>query len=132
MEYWASKADDDLFLFSAWYHSYKNRSNSTKPSTPTLQYSTTPWHTSTAKPNFSDLAQLPARRAYSPEGGPGFQCWNNPYSTLRNPGQNKLADHTARFNLPMSPTQIFSGQRSVVFRHGILQQPLIKHPPGLV
>jgi len=25
-----------------------------------------------AEPIISDLAQLPARRAYSPEGGPGF------------------------------------------------------------
>jgi hypothetical protein len=56
MEYWASKADDALFSFSALYHSYKNRSNSINPGTPTLHYSNTPWHTFTAKPNFSDLA----------------------------------------------------------------------------
>jgi hypothetical protein len=57
MEYWRSKADDGLFLFYAWYHSYKNRSNSTKPNTPTLHFSNTPWHSFTAKPIFSDLAQ---------------------------------------------------------------------------
>ena len=34
MEYWASKADGGQFLFSARYYSYKNRSNSTKASTP--------------------------------------------------------------------------------------------------
>ena len=52
----------------------KIRSHSAKPSIPTFQYSSTPWHSTVAEPVISDLAQLPARRAYSPEGGTGFQC----------------------------------------------------------
>jgi hypothetical protein len=54
----------------------KNRSHSTKPIIPTFQYSNTPGHLFAAKPIICDLAQLPARRVYSPEGGLGFQCPN--------------------------------------------------------
>jgi hypothetical protein len=42
MEYWRPKADDGLFLFSALHHSYKNRSDSTKPNAPTRQLSIAP------------------------------------------------------------------------------------------
>jgi hypothetical protein len=48
MEYWESKADDSLILYSAPCHPNKNRSNSAKPSIPTFQYSIIPWHMFTA------------------------------------------------------------------------------------
>jgi hypothetical protein len=86
MEYWESKTDDGLILNSDPCHLYKIRSHFTKLSVPAFQYSIIPGHRFTAQPIFSDLAlrgvgsysyepeaQLPARRAYSPEGGPGFQ-----------------------------------------------------------
>jgi hypothetical protein len=75
MEFWGLNVDIGLILFFGLCQSYKNRSISTKPIIPILHYSNTPWHSSMAEPIISDLAQLPARRAYSPEGGPGFQCW---------------------------------------------------------
>ena len=54
MEYCGSNADDGLGLFNALHPSYKNRSNSTNP---ILHYSTTPTHSYTAQPIFSDLAR---------------------------------------------------------------------------
>jgi hypothetical protein len=54
MEYWESKADDDLILYSEPYHPYKIRSHSTKPIIPTLQYSIIPLCWFTAQPIFSD------------------------------------------------------------------------------
>jgi hypothetical protein len=67
MEYWESKADDGLILYSDPCHPYKNRSHSAKressvfqPSkggSSTFQYSIIPWHMFTAQPIFSDLAQ---------------------------------------------------------------------------
>jgi len=39
MEYWGSKSDLSLILFSGPCHSYKNRSQSAKPSTPSFHYS---------------------------------------------------------------------------------------------
>ena len=57
MEYWESKADDGLILYSDPCHPYKNRSHSAKPIIPTFQYSIIPWQMFTAQPIFSDLAQ---------------------------------------------------------------------------
>ena len=74
MEYWESKADEGLIYISDPYHQHKIRSHSAKPIIPTRQYSIIPHCRITAQTIFSDLAQLPARRAYSPEGGPGFHC----------------------------------------------------------
>jgi hypothetical protein len=62
MEYWVSKADDGLILFSEPCHPDKNRSHSAKPSIPPFQYSIIPRHMYTAEPISFDLAQLPARR----------------------------------------------------------------------
>ena len=42
MEYWRLTTESGLFLSSAVFHSYRNRSNSTNPNTPTLQHSKTP------------------------------------------------------------------------------------------
>jgi hypothetical protein len=78
-EYSGSKADDGLILFYDPCRLYKNRSHSAKPIIPTFQYSNTPWHLFEAKPIICDPVQLPARRAYSPGGGPGFQCPNKDY-----------------------------------------------------
>ena len=44
MEYWESKADDGLILYSDPYHPYKNRSHFAILSIPTFQYSIIPWH----------------------------------------------------------------------------------------
>jgi hypothetical protein len=73
MEYWESKTDEGLILVSDPCHHLKTRSHSAKPIIPTLQYSIVPLCRVTAQPISSDLAQLPARRAYSPEGEPGFR-----------------------------------------------------------
>ncbi|CAB1080473.1 hypothetical protein D1AOALGA4SA_8154 [Olavius algarvensis Delta 1 endosymbiont] len=43
MEYWGYKADDCLILQTDPCHPYKNRSNSTRPSIPTFQYSIIPF-----------------------------------------------------------------------------------------
>ncbi len=42
MEYWEYKADDGLILQPNPCHPYKNRSQSTRPSIPTFQYSIIP------------------------------------------------------------------------------------------
>jgi hypothetical protein len=42
MEYWESKADDGLILYTDPCHHYKNRSHSAIPSIPTFQYSIIP------------------------------------------------------------------------------------------
>jgi len=42
MEYWEYKADDGLILQTDPCHPYKNRSQSTRPSIPTFQYSIIP------------------------------------------------------------------------------------------
>ena len=42
MEYWGSIADIGLILFFCSLPPYRNRSHSTKPSIPLLQYSNTP------------------------------------------------------------------------------------------
>ncbi|CAB1079295.1 hypothetical protein D1AOALGA4SA_7009 [Olavius algarvensis Delta 1 endosymbiont] len=42
MEYWESKTDDGLILKTDPDHPYKNRSQSTKPSIPSFQYSIIP------------------------------------------------------------------------------------------
>ncbi|CAB1075061.1 hypothetical protein D1AOALGA4SA_2881 [Olavius algarvensis Delta 1 endosymbiont] len=51
MEYWESKADDGLILYTDSRHPYKNRSHSINPSLPSFQYSIIPlplaadsWH----------------------------------------------------------------------------------------
>ena len=62
MEHWESKADDGLILCSVPCHLYKNRSHSAIPIIPSFQCSIIPRHMTTAQPNFSDLAQLPACR----------------------------------------------------------------------
>ena len=49
MEFWVSKADYGLILFSEPYHSDKNKYHSANPNIPSLQYSITPvFHHSTA------------------------------------------------------------------------------------
>jgi hypothetical protein len=60
MEYWESKADDELILFSEACHQYKKRSPTAKPIIPILQYSSIPRHIFMAQPNFSDLARKPS------------------------------------------------------------------------
>jgi hypothetical protein len=52
------------------------RPHPSEPIVPTFLSSIIPRYLSTAQPVYSDLAQLPARRAYSPEGGPGFLSIN--------------------------------------------------------
>jgi len=42
LEYWESKADDGLILFTDPCHPYKNRSRSINPSIPSFQYSIIP------------------------------------------------------------------------------------------
>ena len=56
-------------LISDRDHSCKNRSQSAKPSIPTFQYSSNPRLLILAETFDSDLARLPARRAYSSERG---------------------------------------------------------------
>ncbi|CAB1084886.1 hypothetical protein D1AOALGA4SA_12392 [Olavius algarvensis Delta 1 endosymbiont] len=57
MEYWVSKADDGLILFSNKYHLYKNRSHSAKPSLPTFHYSIIPCPKFMIQPILSDQNQ---------------------------------------------------------------------------
>ncbi|CAB1078006.1 hypothetical protein D1AOALGA4SA_5773 [Olavius algarvensis Delta 1 endosymbiont] len=76
MEYWESKSDDGLILYTDPCHPYKNsrnRSHSTKASIPSFQYSIIPLPHAAGfmvQRIISELNQLPARRACSPEGGP--------------------------------------------------------------
>jgi hypothetical protein len=100
MEYWGSKADDGLILFSDPCHPCKNRSNSAKSSVPTFQYSlaqtvfhlngflTVFFYPGQMSYNFSvrragaghqSLHGIGTRHSQSPltwPRGPGFQYWN--------------------------------------------------------
>ena len=87
MEYRESKTDISQILVSDPCHHHKIRFHSAKPIIQILQYSIIPLSRVTAQPIFSDPAQLPARRAYSPEGKPGFrQCDNRPCPSRRSTG----------------------------------------------
>jgi hypothetical protein len=57
MEYWGSKADHGLILFSGPRRLYKNRPQSAKPIIPSFQYSIILQWMSTAQPIFSNLLQ---------------------------------------------------------------------------
>ena len=109
MEHWESKADDGLILCSVACHLYKNRSHSAIPIIPTFQCSIIPRHMIMAQPNFSDLAQLPARRAYSPEGGPGFGYPQRGFALLEVPWMIEITNNK---QWPM--TEIRNSKRSLV------------------
>ena len=71
MEYWKYKADDGLILQTDPCHPYKNRSQSTRPSIPSFQYSIIPL------PLAADSRH--SRLALTWHRGPGFLRQNKYY-----------------------------------------------------
>jgi hypothetical protein len=71
MEYWDSKADEGLILFSNPCHPYKIRFQSAKSNIPSFHYISSRHSRLSLPPPGNGIFDWP--------GEPGFQCWNKWY-----------------------------------------------------